>query len=149
MSALYGSDAMGGVINIITRKNSDKWQGTVGMDYTMQQHDDSGNIANTNFFLGGPVFTNKLQLQLYGNGNFRNEDEIVGGYTGNNNRSVGGKLLFTPIANHQFTIDIGKSEQTRKATRGKTLVATSNTHKTKTDHTRTNCIMAREFKTAV
>ena len=25
MSTLYGSDAMGGVVNIITRKNADKW----------------------------------------------------------------------------------------------------------------------------
>src|SRR5690606_32276500 len=29
MSTLYGSDAMGGVVNIITRKTPDKWSGTV------------------------------------------------------------------------------------------------------------------------
>ncbi|WP_249820222.1 TonB-dependent receptor plug domain-containing protein, partial [Escherichia coli] len=29
MSTLYGSDAMGGVVNIITRKNADKWLSSV------------------------------------------------------------------------------------------------------------------------
>ncbi len=29
MSTLYGSDAMGGVISIITRRNQDRWHGAV------------------------------------------------------------------------------------------------------------------------
>lgn len=33
MSSLYGSDAMGGVINFITRKNKAEWHGTIGAEY--------------------------------------------------------------------------------------------------------------------
>lgn len=33
MSTLYGSDAMGGVINIITRKNTDVWMGSVTTEF--------------------------------------------------------------------------------------------------------------------
>src|SRR5690606_25707371 len=29
MSTLYGSDALGGVVNIITKKNSDRWRGSL------------------------------------------------------------------------------------------------------------------------
>src|SRR5690606_25898530 len=37
-SSLYVYDAMGGVINIITRKVSDVWFGSVAVDGTLQQH---------------------------------------------------------------------------------------------------------------
>ena len=43
MSALYGSDAMGGVINIITRKVPVKWNGSATANYTEPQ--DSGRGA--------------------------------------------------------------------------------------------------------
>ncbi len=33
MSALYGSDAIGGVINIITKKPTDEWQGAINAEY--------------------------------------------------------------------------------------------------------------------
>src|SRR5690606_28299686 len=38
MSTLYGSDAMGGVINIITKKVSNEWGGTLSVDSTLQEH---------------------------------------------------------------------------------------------------------------
>ncbi|MFX7879037.1 TonB-dependent receptor plug domain-containing protein, partial [Acinetobacter baumannii] len=34
MSSLYGSDAMGGVINIITRRIGDDWSGSATHSYT-------------------------------------------------------------------------------------------------------------------
>ena len=37
MSSLYGSDAMGGVINIITRKVPSEWGGEIRMDSTIQK----------------------------------------------------------------------------------------------------------------
>ena len=37
MSSLYGSDAMGGVINIITRKIPGKWSGSATANYTQPQ----------------------------------------------------------------------------------------------------------------
>ena len=37
MSTLYGSDAMGGVINVITRKVGDRWVGTATADATIAE----------------------------------------------------------------------------------------------------------------
>ena len=37
MSTLYGSDAMGGVINIITRKVAKEWTGSLTQDYTYRK----------------------------------------------------------------------------------------------------------------
>lgn len=47
MSSLYGSDVIDGVINIITRKVSKQWGGSLSWDYAARQHDDLGNTANT------------------------------------------------------------------------------------------------------
>lgn len=43
MSSLYGSEAMGGVINIITRKNRGEWAGTISSEYTKSLNDVSNN----------------------------------------------------------------------------------------------------------
>lgn len=49
MSSLYGSDAIGGVINIITRKTPEQWYGEVRLDSTIQQRSESGNINQGSF----------------------------------------------------------------------------------------------------
>lgn len=53
MSSLYGSDAIGGVINIITSKTPDAWRGEVRLDATLQEDSDSGNQYQTTFFTAG------------------------------------------------------------------------------------------------
>ena len=65
MSSLYGSDAMGGVVNIITRRISDHWRGSARVNGTMQLADNFGNYTDGNFYLSGPV-TNGIGLQLQG-----------------------------------------------------------------------------------
>ena len=45
MSSLYGSDAMGGVINVITRKVARQWHGAVRADATLQERSRSGNAS--------------------------------------------------------------------------------------------------------
>lgn len=49
MSSLYGSDAIGGVINIITRKTPEQWYGEVRLDSTIQERSESGNINQGSF----------------------------------------------------------------------------------------------------
>lgn len=74
MSALYGSDAMGGVVNIITKKNNKTdWHGalTVG---TRQPKDSSRGDTNTwTGTVGGPL-GNGFDLRLNGSWNKRNAD---------------------------------------------------------------------------
>lgn len=119
MSSLYGSDAMGGVINIITRKDITEWHGSATMDYTLQQHSDSGDYSNGSFYLGGPIMTEKVALQIFGRGSYRQEDKIAQGYKGLENKSITARLLITPFEKHRITLEAGKTDQERRITPGK------------------------------
>lgn len=66
MSTLYGSDAMGGVINIITRRNQAEWHGSVTQGYTWQQDDHFGDANTTDLYLSGPLIKDKLGLSVRG-----------------------------------------------------------------------------------
>jgi outer membrane receptor for ferrienterochelin and colicins len=66
MSTLYGSDAMGGVINIITRKVADTWTGSVTMAHTFQQDDQFGDDDKMDLFLQGPLVKGLLGLAVRG-----------------------------------------------------------------------------------
>src|SRR5699024_4980894 len=62
MSSLYGSDAMGGVINIITRKVPTRWRGSLGTDITVPEHGDAGHAWQGQFYAGGPLLADKAGL---------------------------------------------------------------------------------------
>jgi len=66
MSSLYGSDAMGGVINIITKKTSDSWHGSISAEYTKSLSDLNEDEQQTNFFAAGPVVPGLLSAQISG-----------------------------------------------------------------------------------
>jgi len=123
MSSLYGSDAMGGVINIITRKVPKEWGGSLRLDSTLQAHSDSGNIYQGNFYLAGPIKDELLGLSVYGVYSYRGEDDIEQGYNRHSNRSLTAKLSLTPNRDHDITLEAGASEQFYRSTPGKTLPA--------------------------
>lgn len=66
MSSLYGSDAIGGVVNVITKKgyNLDSWTGVLEDNYFLQEKSEYGNTNQTNLFLMGPVIPGKLGVSL-------------------------------------------------------------------------------------
>ncbi|HDS1534046.1 TPA: TonB-dependent receptor [Stenotrophomonas maltophilia] len=66
MSTLYGSDAMGGVINIITRRNQDSWHGALTQGFTVQQDDQFGDARTTDLYLSGPLLKDRLSLAVRG-----------------------------------------------------------------------------------
>lgn len=76
MSSLYGSDAMGGVINIITRKVSRDWSGSLNVNTTMPEDSDRGQTNQTSVNLAGPV-TDSLGLRLGANVTRRAADEVA------------------------------------------------------------------------
>src|SRR5690606_3682894 len=82
MSSLYGADAMGGVINIITRKVPEKWGGSISADTFLSQKDDRGDLNQTSFWLGGPLKTDLLGLQIYGKYSDQDEDTVWAGRPG-------------------------------------------------------------------
>lgn len=69
-STLYGSDAMGGVVNIITKKNFERWGVSAGINYTLQESQAFGNTMGVNLYTAGPL-TKGWGLILRGNVNKR------------------------------------------------------------------------------
>ncbi|RRH69403.1 TonB-dependent receptor plug domain-containing protein [Falsigemmobacter faecalis] len=55
MSTLYGSDAMGGVINIITKKGYDVWSGSVTAEATRGDASTTSDSNSLSGFVTGPV----------------------------------------------------------------------------------------------
>ncbi len=121
MSSLYGSDAIGGVINIITRKTPEHWYGEVRLDSTIQQSNESGNINQANFFTAGSLVDELLGVQLYGQFTKRDEDDLVAGFRGKEQNNLKAKFIVTPNKNHEVTLELGRAEQTLDATVGKTI----------------------------
>ncbi len=66
MSTLYGSDAMGGVINIITRRGQKNWQGSLTQGFTVQQDDQFGDARTTDLYVSGPLIQDRLGLTVRG-----------------------------------------------------------------------------------
>jgi len=63
-SALYGSDALGGVVNIITRKAPEKWTGTVTGQYGVNRSGEAGEYIGRG--LGGGPVTDRFRFLVSG-----------------------------------------------------------------------------------
>lgn len=120
MSTLYGSDAMGGIINIITRKVGEEWGGSISVESTLQQHSDFGNSNATSLYASGPLIEDTLGLQVRGKVFNRNASDLsyndVNGAAvevsprgpspvEGENYSVGSRLTFTPNDANDLWID--------------------------------------------
>lgn len=121
MSTLYGSDAIGGVINIITKKVQDEWGGSIQQDVTIQENQDSGNYYQSSFNLSGPLVEDKLGLQVYGRLYNREEDEILEGNEDKELQNINARLSLTPTENHDILFEAGLTDQERTAHMGASL----------------------------
>ncbi|MFT3669201.1 MAG: TonB-dependent receptor [Pseudoxanthomonas sp.] len=131
-STLYGADALGGVINIITRKVSDRWRGSATIGHSVQENSDFGSDSTADFALMGPLVKDRLGLGVRGSWYERNastpEYEAItapdgtvferalgfggGGKTvDNTNKSAGVTLSWTPTDNQSVIFDYDTSKQ--------------------------------------
>jgi len=133
MSTLYGSDAMGGVVNIITRKVSAEWGGQLSLDTTLQEDRDYGDTRSASIFAQGPLMKERLGLQFKGRTLHREASALTwpGMSTtpgrlltmGTNpveadNHAFGTRLSFTPNRQHDLLLDLDGTRQTYQNSRG-------------------------------
>ncbi|WP_420842139.1 TonB-dependent receptor domain-containing protein [Halorhodospira abdelmalekii] len=137
MSTLYGSDAMGGVVNIITRRPGTEWNRSVSVSNTFQSDSRFGGESTLEGYASGPLIDDRLSLQVYGRLFERAESQLrIPGVdqfddqrlvesatmgqnpVGANISTVGGQLLFTPNRQHELTATFNYSEQEYNNDRG-------------------------------
>jgi len=126
VSTLYGSDAIGGVVNIITRKVGDVGQGSVSTNATLQGDDEFGNLYGGDAYANGPLITGLLGAAVRGSYLTREDSELtyetvngvttpVGGFGRSATESeiwtVGGRLSLTPHPDHDLWLDVDVARQ--------------------------------------
>lgn len=120
MSTLYGSDAMGGIINIITKKNLTEWGASFELQSTFEEQKIFGNIYQGNFYTSGPLDkAKKWSISFRGREQFRSfvpyknltlpQDPTqyisATGSLETNNYNIGGRLAYKPDEKNYFYID--------------------------------------------
>lgn len=100
MSTLYGSDAMGGVVNIITKKIAPEWSGTATLEHTFQEDTTYGDNSKFSLYSSGALIENKLGLALRGN-IFRREASHVESSTTGSELSNRGP---NPVKSENYTL---------------------------------------------
>ncbi|WP_417552606.1 TonB-dependent receptor domain-containing protein [Marinomonas fungiae] len=121
MSSLYGSDALGGVINIITKKVQSEWHGQLGLGTTIQEDSASGNSMSTDFYVAGPLVDNKLGLEVFGQIAERDEDSILDGYADQDMQNITSKLTWMLNEEQSIKFEAGTETQKRINTPGNSI----------------------------
>ncbi|WP_425056101.1 TonB-dependent receptor domain-containing protein [Pseudomonas abyssi] len=118
MSSLYGSEALGGVVNVITRAATDEWQGSFSSNATFADSSLDGDQRKTGFYLGGPLVEGTLGLNLWGE--FRQRDALrdaanpaLSQLDEQDARTGHLGLSWTPVDNQRIdlSVDAGNEEQ--------------------------------------
>ena len=125
-SVIYGSDALGGVINIITKKIPDKATGSFNLETRLQEHSNTwGHMYGFNGYVATPIIDEVLSMNLRGKFNTTGKNRFykkdIPGYTGNgrgNNNpytshsptgyttaSIGGRLNYVINSENSIYID--------------------------------------------
>ena len=122
-AARYGSGAMGGVVNIITKRPTEELRGSVTL-YAIQPEDDAeGAGQRANFNLSGAL-NDSLAFRLYGGANKTNADDadingehqvgadtLVAGREGVRNKDISGLLSWQLNPDHSLDLEATYSRQ--------------------------------------
>ncbi|WKA63929.1 TonB-dependent siderophore receptor [Pectobacterium aroidearum] len=73
-AARYGSGAAGGVVNIITKRPSNVWTGSLSLYGNQPENSKEGATRRANINLSGPLAGDALTMRLYGNINKTDSD---------------------------------------------------------------------------
>ncbi|QOQ96682.1 TonB-dependent receptor domain-containing protein [Helicobacter cinaedi] len=121
-STIYGSDAMGGVINIITKKHTNTFTSGIQMETKLfEPNSEWGNVYGTNAYMNIPLLKDKLSLNLRGSARYNDANEFLKpswvspskngnpyaahSSTGSRNFSGGFRLNYTPTNRDYIYLD--------------------------------------------
>ena len=126
MSSLYGSDALGGVINIITDEFSNEFGANLGSSYKFARNKNiSGELYNS-LYLHSGLIDDVLSISVYGKNLNKSEDKISYAIREQKDRNFGAKLFFKPNENNDLILELARSDVKYKRTKGKTLSTGTN-----------------------
>ena len=126
MSSLYGSDALGGVINIITDEFSNEFGANLGSSYKFARNKNiSGEFYNS-LYLHSGLIDDVLSVSVYGKNLNKSEDKISYANREQKDRNFGAKLFLKPNENNDLTLELARSDVKYKRTKGKTLSTGTN-----------------------
>ncbi|AJC84415.1 TonB-dependent receptor [Campylobacter peloridis] len=102
MSTLYGSEALGGVVNIITKKVSDKWETSVSLDSIFNTHKEWGNSYGTSIYSSGPLMNDRLGLALRFREFYREQSNVE--FSNGSGQRVQGDQAQSPTKANNFNL---------------------------------------------
>lgn len=120
-AAHYGSGAMGGVVNIVTKKPTNQWHGSLSLFTNQPENNKEGATKRANFSLSGPLIDDVLTLSLYGNINKTQADaadintaengSYAAGHEGVRNRDINAKFEWKLTPQQIIDFNYGFSRQ--------------------------------------
>lgn len=120
MSSLYGSEAMGGVVNIITKKVPNKPSGKITYDTILQENSDAGDTNQIKYYLTSPLFKDRLGVSLYGSYFKRAEDNFADGFKKEKKQSNSAKFNLKLNDDHDLELAFGYAKGDHLGTEEKT-----------------------------
>lgn len=117
----YGSGAMGGVVNIVTKKVSKEFKGQVNLYANQPQDSKEGATRRIGFNLSGPIIQDTLGFRIYGNLNKTYPDaadinaghgnDSAAGVEGVRNKDIAGRLQWKISPAQTLILDSSYSRQ--------------------------------------
>jgi len=132
MSSLYGSDALGGVINIITRTATDEWRASTTSRGEWREDERGGEVVQTGLYVSGPLMQDVLGITAYGE--FRDRKPTVSAADPQLSEMEGREvatgnlaLNWTPDDAQRVSLNYGrgKEDRERNAITGRTYYVTT------------------------
>ncbi|WP_404441024.1 TonB-dependent receptor domain-containing protein [Stutzerimonas chloritidismutans] len=118
MSSLYGSEALGGVVNLITRRTTDAWQGATQLNGGVREDGRGGNTHQIGVYAGGPLVPGVLGLSLSGETRQRQEtalhrDASLSEIEGREADSASATLSWTPDVAQRIDVGYASGQEDR------------------------------------
>ena len=117
----YGSGAMGGVVNIVTKKVPKEFKGQVNLYANQPQDSKEGATRRIGFNLSGPIIQDTLGFRIYGNLNKTDADaadinaghgnDSAAGVEGVRNKDIAGRLQWKISPAQTLILDSSYSRQ--------------------------------------